>query len=960
MNLPSLVGHYRITAKIGAGGMGEVYRATDTKLGRDVALKVLPADMARDPDRLARFQREAHAVAALNHPHIVTVFSVEEADGVHFLTMELVEGESLDHLIPGSGLPVERVVEIAMSLAEALSAAHEKGIVHRDLKPANFMVTGDGHVKVLDFGLAKEMRATDPADTTMTLAGQSALGAVIGTPAYMSPEQAQGRTVDRRTDIFSLGAVLYEMLTGRRAFNGHTTVEVLAAVSLEEPKNLHDLRPNLPRKLESIVRKALAKKPEDRYQRIEELRSELDQVRQQLAPRPGRRRLIAACLLAVLAAAAGMIYLRRTARISQAHELALPEIRRLAGKGDFVAALRLAEDTERIIPGAPQLTLLLSEISVKASIQSIPAGANVEMKEYTDPNNAWISLGKTPVEQVRIPRGYFRWRLSKPGFTPAEGAFEATAAPPNLTFSLDPEGSIPTGMVRVPGSQFSLNITEVGGLGPYRIEKFLIDRFEVTNREFKQFVDEGGYSKREYWKHPLVEGSRTLTWEEAADRFHDTTGRPGPSNWEGGRYQDGREDYPVTGVSWYEAAAYAEFVHKSLPTLAHWYKAADVRASPYIVPRSNFGGQALARVGEYKGLGTYGTYDMAGNAKEWCWNESVSGQHFVLGGAWSEPAHMFTNNSDTRSAFDRSPVIGFRCVRYSGSIQPALLAPMPRSGRDYSKAKPVSEEVYRAYLNLFTYDRTDPAAILEAGEETADWKKEKVSVAGAYGGERVPMYIFTPKNTRPPYQTVIYFTGAGAARLTSSDTLLGGLLYGTMIRSGRAVVYPVFWGTYERHSQRALQRTLAARRERTLNWARDLNRVTDYIETRPDLDKTRIAYLGSSQGAWVAPVLAAAEPRIKTLILLSGGLPLDMYPPEVDTINFAPRVKRPVLMINGRYDFTFPYEASQLPLFRLLGIPEKDKRHMVYEAGHDVFSIKSAEIVGEMLGWLDKYLGRVR
>jgi predicted esterase len=351
---------------------------------------------------------------------------------------------------------------------------------------------------------------------------------------------------------------------------------------------------------------------------------------------------------------------------------------------------------------------------------------------------------------------------------------------------------------------------------------------------------------------------------------------------------------------------------------------------------------------------------MAGNAKEWCWNESVSGQHFVLGGAWSEPAHMFTNNSDTRSAFDRSPVIGFRCVRYSGSIQPALLAPMPRSGRDYSKAKPVSEEVYRAYLNLFTYDRTDPAAILEAGEETADWKKEKVSVAGAYGGERVPMYIFTPKNTRPPYQTVIYFTGAGAARLTSSDTLLGGLLYGTMIRSGRAVVYPVFWGTYERHSQRALQRTLAARRERTLNWARDLNRVTDYIETRPDLDKTRIAYLGSSQGAWVAPVLAAAEPRIKTLILLSGGLPLDMYPPEVDTINFAPRVKRPVLMINGRYDFTFPYEASQLPLFRLLGIPEKDKRHMVYEAGHDVFSIKSAEIVGEMLGWLDKYLGRVR
>ena len=173
------------------------------------------------------------------------------------------------------------------------------------------------------------------------------------------------------------------------------------------------------------------------------------------------------------------------------------------------------------------------------------------------------------------------------------------------------------------------------------------------------------------------------------------------------------------------------------------------------------------------------------------------------------------------------------------------------------------------------------------------------------------------------------------------------------------MVYPVFWGTYERHNQRALQRTQAARRERTLNWARDLNRVTDYIETRPDLDKARIAYLGFSQGAWVAPVLAAAEPRIKTLILLSGGLPLDMYPPEVDTINFAPRMKRPVLMINGRYDFTFPYEGSQLPLFRFLGTPEKDKRHVVFDAGHDV-SLMSAEMNREMLGWLDNYLGKVR
>src|SRR4051812_9158736 len=200
--------HFHITAAIGAGGMGEVFRATDSKLGRAVALKVLPADMARDPDRLARFEREARAVAALNHPHIVTLHSVEDADGVRFLTMELVEGRSLDHVIPTSGLPLERIVGIGDAVAGALTAAHGKGIVHRDLKPANVMVTDDGRVKVLDFGLAKDVRATAPAEATFTSAGQTAMGIVMGTPAYMAPEQIAGRAVDQRTDIFALGILL--------------------------------------------------------------------------------------------------------------------------------------------------------------------------------------------------------------------------------------------------------------------------------------------------------------------------------------------------------------------------------------------------------------------------------------------------------------------------------------------------------------------------------------------------------------------------------------------------------------------------------------------------------------------------------------------------------------------------------------------------------------------------------
>ena len=263
--------------------MGEVYRATDTKLRRDVALKVLPPDVAHDPDRLARFQREARAVAALNHPHIITIHSVEEADGVHFLTMELVEGQPLDRCICDGGLPVGRIVEIATALAEALAAAHEKGIVHRDLKPANVMVTNEGRVKVLDFGLAKETQA-DPSDATRTSANTRP-GMVMGTPAYMSPEQVSGRTLDPRTDIFSLGVVLHELATGRRPFAGSSSAELASAILRDDPPSISDLRADLPSDLARIIRRCLEKDPRHRLQTALDVSNELRDLGRTLAPK---------------------------------------------------------------------------------------------------------------------------------------------------------------------------------------------------------------------------------------------------------------------------------------------------------------------------------------------------------------------------------------------------------------------------------------------------------------------------------------------------------------------------------------------------------------------------------------------------------------------------------------------------------------------------------------------------
>ena len=275
------LGPYEIQAPLGAGGMGEVYRATDTKLGRDIALKVLPAEMAQDSERLGRFRREAKVLAQLDHPNIVTIHSVEECDGIPFLTMQLVEGLPLDRLIPQGGLPVEQIFEIASALADALAAAHDKGIVHRDLKPANVMVSNEGRVKVLDFGLARDVRPTNLNDATMTSAADTEVGVVMGTPAYMSPEQTSGRQLDHRTDIFSMGVLLHEMATGCRPFEGSSSAELVSAILRDTPPPVTDLRGDLPSDLARIVRRCLEKDPRHRVQTARDISNEFrDMARQ--------------------------------------------------------------------------------------------------------------------------------------------------------------------------------------------------------------------------------------------------------------------------------------------------------------------------------------------------------------------------------------------------------------------------------------------------------------------------------------------------------------------------------------------------------------------------------------------------------------------------------------------------------------------------------------------------------
>ena len=268
------LGPYEIQSPLGAGGMGEVYRATDTKLGRDVALKVLPAEMAQRSGATRALSPRGKALAALDHPNIVTIYSVEESDGVHFLTMQLVEGQPLDRLIRAGGLPVEQIVEIAGALAEALAAAHEKGIVHRDLKPANVMVSTKAGSRCWISDWQRIFAAPTSNDATMTSDSRTQVGVVMGTPAYMSPEQTSGRPLDHRTDIFSLGVMLHEMATGRRPFEGNSSAELVSSILRDTPPSVTDVRPDLPSDLARIVRRCLEKDPRHRVQTARDVSNE--------------------------------------------------------------------------------------------------------------------------------------------------------------------------------------------------------------------------------------------------------------------------------------------------------------------------------------------------------------------------------------------------------------------------------------------------------------------------------------------------------------------------------------------------------------------------------------------------------------------------------------------------------------------------------------------------------------
>jgi formylglycine-generating enzyme required for sulfatase activity/dienelactone hydrolase len=947
------IGHYEIIEKLGEGGMGAVYKARDIHLGRSVAIKVLPGGSVANPERKRRFALEAKAASALNHPNIVTIYDIDETDGVDFIAMEHVAGQTLEELIPPGGMEPARAIQLGAQIADALAAAHQSGIVHRDLKPSNIMVNEHGRVKVLDFGLAKLIEPlSGEGGATRTAATQTREGAILGTLSYMAPEQAEGKPVDQRADVFSFGVVLYEMLSGVQPFRRDSVSGTIAAILRDDPPALDAAR--IPASIRQVIERALQKDPDARYASGAALVFALTPDSRPVA-RLGTlsmRWLVAGAAVAVVVATGlGGWNLYKQRRVDWARSEGLPEIARLLAEDKGLAAFDLAQKVGALIPNDPEFQQTWAEAGPAPLVKTDPEGAEIYIRELGADEKHWRHVGTSPLK-VPLPRGYFLWKAVKAGLA------ETTGAAPTwwsvVSLRLAPEGEVPDGMVLVPGADSLGGVIGIASVeGPH--DSYFIDRHEVTNRQFKQFVDHGGYQKREYWKTPFVKAGKPVSWEDAIAEFRDATGRPGPSTWEGGTFPTGKDDFPVTGVSWYEAAAYAAFTGKSLPTLSHWYLAADIRMSPQLIPASNFAGKSLASVGSYSSIGPFGTYDMAGNAQEWAWNEADSGFRFILGGAWSSPTYQF-NQPDAKPPFDRGAANGFRCALYPTPSRESLLAPVRRQFRDYSREKPVGDEAFGVIRGAYAYaPRELKATVDEVDNSSPYWRKEKVSFSAAYGDERVPAFLFLPKNAKPPYQTLVYHPSAGAHSSTFAS-MEGFNRMEFIIRSGRAVIYPIYLGTFDRQLPPA--RSAAEGKERVVKRFQDMRQSVEYLVRRDDIDVSKLGYFGASWGSTWAPVMVSLEERFRTAVLFEGGLSQQQFAPEVDAFNFLPRVRIPVLMLNGRYDYTFPLDSSQKPYFRWLGTPEKDKRHVVYDAAHDVM-VNRTQVVKEVLSWLDQYLGAV-
>ena len=657
------------------------------------------------------------------------------------------------------------------------------------------------------------------------------------------------------------------------------------------------------------------------------------------------------------------IFLFRESNLSEvrneAYSSGFASIDNLIQNERYIEAYQLSNSYYEKLPKDSLVLEKLNQSSLEVSINSKPEGASVFYSDLD--SDEWVFVGKTPIK-ARIPginsgaRGYIKFKIAKKGYKDylslTTAGLIGRVSFNNEKYSLIPISDENTNMVQVPKGPTRLFVSELGDLNVVNLESYWIDKYEVTNEQYQSFINAGGYKKREYWDIILNEDGKTIPWAQGMLIFVDKSGLNGPSTWSNGTYRSGQGNYPVMGVSWYEARAYAKWAGKTLPTIYHWYKAAMFWGeSGAISPRSNFSGSP-SEVGKYSIFSSYGCYDMAGNAREWGTNPHKNGNRSVMGGGYDDDTYYFTDNF-SQHPINRYKTNGFRCVIIPENETNLASADtlIQSFTRDFYAHKPISDEVFKIYNGMFKYDKFPlNVKIIKDSEKVNDaWQKKVVEIDAAYNNERLPLNIFTPTNSNPPHKTVIYVPGSNAITTRNSQNFSANY-FGFLLRSGYAVIQPIFKGTYERgypEFPNYVENESKIYADQLIMMVKDYSRAIDYVEEQDELSND-IYYYGISWGGMLGPLFLANENRIKKSVWQVAGLGARKTRPEGSPLTFLSRVNTPVLMLNGIYDQYFPFETSQKPMYDLLSLKEPMKKMITYESAH---SPPSSETSKEILKW---------
>ncbi len=666
-------------------------------------------------------------------------------------------------------------------------------------------------------------------------------------------------------------------------------------------------------------------------------------------------------LIALLAVCFGYFFMRGQ-KSEDLLNVKLPEIMQAMEAGNRLKVFKEATELLEVYDDNEILLNYIAKVAMVGNIKTEPMGVQVSYKLVEDSNDRWINLGTTPVTKHQFPPGLvdIRYQLSNGSFVEDRTHPWYLRRVDNL-FVLPDHTNYADGFKLYVGGNMNLSFPGIDHLSKKRVEAYAISLKEVTNAEYREFLRAGGYKKPEYWDFPFKMGDKLFKFEQVMSRFTDAFGSPGPVGWTYGQYPSSKDDFPVTGISWFEARAYARFREMQLPDVYQWANAARLSRAANFVPKSNFSKSSLVSTINPESANEGGLENIAGNAREWIRNplNTDRSKYAILGGSYLDDDYFF-NDYYGQDAFNRGPGNGLRLVQNLGSldVEPGPAEVIGVSVRDFMAETPVSDEVFQIFLGQFDY-ANDPLKAKVSTKKVGDFTVDRYETPAMYQSEKdekLVGYVFYDPSLAPPYKPIIFFPGSGAIHQPKTEVMVQSTpkSINYLLKEGYALIHPIYKSTYERGDELKSDYPdeSDSYKNHVIMWGRDYRRSIDYIASRDDMDMTNLSYYGISWGGEMANILLAIDDRVQMAVLYVAGLCFQKAKIEVDAINYTPRIKMPTLMLNGRFDQFFPLETSQKPMFQFLGTPDEDKEHYVFQSGHNV---PQKELIARHLGWLKRY-----